>query len=327
MRDVARVAGVSKALVSIVFRGAAGASEETRQRVFAAAEEIGYRTNRSASLLARTRTRQLGVVPDLRNSFHAEIAEGALRAADETGYQLVLSPTTREHGESRAVETALELRCEALLLIGSDLSERVLAELAAELPVVLVGRDLTLPDVDVVRSDERQGMEEVVDHLVSLGHRRVAHIDGGSGPIGRARRAGFEQGVRRHRILGRSMVLPGGGTESDGRRAATTLLQRERLPTAVAAFNDHCALGVIDVLTEAGMRVPDDVSVTGYDDSPLAGLHAINLTSVRQDALQLGSWAVRAAVERLDDGRAERRELVLQPQLVARGTSASVKLG
>lgn len=353
MKDVASAAGVSKALVSIVFRGAPGASDETRQRVFEAADRIGYRTNRTASLLARTRTRQLGVVPDLRNSFHADIVDAALQAADEAGYQLVFSPKTLRHEESNAIGTALEFRCEALLLLGSELSERELAELASELPVVLLGRDLVLPGVDVVRSDEQHGMEQVVDHLVGLGHRRIAHVDGGPGHIGMARRMGFEQGMRRHRILGRSIVLPGGDTEAHGRRAATALVQRaglrpgvveppagldgaselarsaglERagLPSAVAAFNDHCALGVIDVLTRAGLRVPQDVSVTGYDDSPLAGLHAIDLTTVRQDASALADWAVRAAVERLDNGRAERRELVLKPELVVRGTSAAAR--
>ena len=119
MRDVAEAAGVSKALVSIVFRGVPGASDETRARVFAAAERIGYRANRTASMLALRRTRHLGVAMHLRNAFHAELVEAIQAAADEAGYEIVLSIVTDRHDEARAVETLLEFRCEALILLGS----------------------------------------------------------------------------------------------------------------------------------------------------------------------------------------------------------------
>jgi DNA-binding LacI/PurR family transcriptional regulator len=145
-------------------------------------------------------------------------------------------------------------------------------------------------------------MEQVVDHLIGLGHRRIAHVDGGPGQIAAARRAGFEYGVRRRRLLGRSLVLSGGQTERAGRQAAEELLHRTPLATAV------------------------DVSVTGYDDSPPAQLAAIDLTSVRQDA-ELARWAVTAAVERLDGGRTERRESVLTPRLIIRGSSAAPAAG
>jgi len=129
--------------------------------------------------------------------------------------------------------------------------------------------------------------------------------------------------VRRHRLVGRSVVVPGGSTEEDGRRAARSLLERTRRPTAIAAYNDRSALGVIDAVTRAGLRVPVDVSVTGFDDSPIAALATIDLTSVNQDATRLGAGAVRAALERLDEGRTTPRELTLTPALVARGTSAA----
>jgi DNA-binding LacI/PurR family transcriptional regulator len=326
MQDVAFEAGVSRALVSIIFRGAAGASEQTRERVFAAADRLGYQTNRTASLLASSRTRQLGMVVDLHNAFHADLVDAALAAADNAGYQIVLSPQTTTHEETRAITTALEFRCEALLLVGPELDAEALAQLTRGTPVVCIGRHMELAHVDVVRSAEDRGMEQVVNHLVELGHRRIAHIDGGLGEIAAARRAGFEQGLRRHRILSRAIMLRGGRSEADGRWAGQQLLRRPELPTAVAAFNDHCALGVIDTLSRSGLRIPQDISVTGYDDSPLAQLTTIDLTSVRQDAAKLAGRAVKAAVERLETRRTRRRESVLNPQLVVRGSSASLRV-
>ena len=119
MADVAAAAGVSKALVSIVFRGAPGASQATRERVFRAAEQLGYRTNRTASLLKLHRTRHLGVTMNVRSAFHAELVEGIQEAADREGYQIVLSTITANHDERRAIETLLEFRCESLILLGS----------------------------------------------------------------------------------------------------------------------------------------------------------------------------------------------------------------
>ena len=159
MRDVAREAGVSKALVSVVFRGAPGASEQTRRRVFEAAERLGYRANRSASLLALSRTRQLGIVLDLRNGFHIDVADAAMAAAQEAGYHLALSPIGPERDEAKAVGTALEFRCEALLVVGATLGETELARLADGAPVVCVGRQMDDSRFDVVRMADETGME------------------------------------------------------------------------------------------------------------------------------------------------------------------------
>jgi DNA-binding LacI/PurR family transcriptional regulator len=321
MRDVAAAAGVSKALVSIVFRGAVGASEETRTRVFRAAEEIGYRANRTASLLARRRTKHLGVTMIVRNAFHADLVEGIQAAADRAGYEIVLSTVTASHDERRAVETLLEYRCESVILLGSVLPEFELATLAGLLPVVLVGRGVDLGGVAVVRSADDHGQGLVVEHLAALGHRAIAHVDGGPGTISADRRTGFEAAMRRHRLIGRAMVLTGGGTEQDGRRTTEALLRRKAVPTAITAFNDHCALGVVDALTRSGVAVPDQCSVTGYDNSLIAQLAAVDLTSVSQEAGKQAEWAVRAAVARLEGEPDQPREWVLEPRLVVRGST------
>lgn len=321
MADVAAAAGVSKALVSIVFRGAAGASEATRRRVFQAAERLGYRTNRTASLLKLHRTRHLGVTMNVRNAFHAELVEGIQEAADREGYQIVLGTVTGNHNERRAVETLLEFRCESLILLGSELSEPMLDDLATSVPVVLVGRRAALDTVDVVRTADDQGLGLVVDHLVGLGHDDIAHIDGGRHTISADRRRGYRTAMRRNNEARHVRILAGGTGEVDGWRAAEELLRGDQLPTAVATFNDHCAVGLIDRLTRAGVVVPDAMSVAGYDNAPIAQYAAINLTTVSQEAPIQAHWAVRAAVERLERVRQDTRESILEPRLIVRGST------
>ena len=326
MADVAAAAGVSKALVSIVFRGAAGASEATRARVFQAAEQLGYRTNRTASLLKLHRTRHLGVTMNVRNAFHAELVEGIQEAADREGYQIVLGTVTENHDERRAVETLLEFRCESLILLGSELSKPMLDDLATNVPVVLVGRRAAIDTVDVVRTADDRGLGLVVDHLIGLGHHDIIHIDGGRHTISADRRRGYRTAMRRNNEARHVRILAGGTGEVDGWRTAEELLRGDQLPTAVTTFNDHCAVGLIDRLARAGVVVPDSMSVAGYDNAPIAQYAAINLTTVSQEAPIQAQWAVRAAVERLEGVRQDTRESILEPRLIVRGSTGPVVL-
>jgi LacI family transcriptional regulator len=321
IREVASAAGVSTALVSIVLRGAPGASEQTRARVFAAAEQLGYRANRTASLMKLRRTKHLGVTLNVRNAFEAELAEYIQATAAQYGYEIVPSLVTATHDENRAIETLLGFRCESAILLGSQLPRARLRELARELPLVLVGRLVNLDHVDVVRSADHRGQALVVDHLAGLGHRDIVHVDGGHRPISAQRRQGYRAAMRRHGLGGHVRVITGGDSERDGRRAAAELLRQQRLPTAVCAFNDHCALGVIDALAEAGVRVPGDCSVAGYDNSHVAQLTAIDLTSVSQEAALLAQSAVRPALDRLEGHVAGATDTVLEPRLILRGST------
>lgn len=324
MRDVAQRAGVSKALVSMVFRGVAGPSAETSKRVLEVADELGYRHNRTAALMKLRRTHQIGVMANIRNSFHAELVEHVVEAADRLGYEVVLGPVTPTHAESKVVETLLDFRCEALILIGPELAAAELAELGARLPVVVVGRRVPSAPVDVVRTADGHGIGDVVDHLVRLGHRHITHLDGGTGVIAADRRTGYKRAMRRHGLGEQIDIVAGDFTEHAGIEAAAALLARPLPPTAVVAANDRSAVGLLSALQRAGVGVPEEVSVAGYDDSQLAQLAHIELTSVSQQSQQQGAKAVEAVVERLDQGRAERAEIVLQPRLVARRTTGPV---
>jgi DNA-binding LacI/PurR family transcriptional regulator len=325
LEDVAARVGMSPASVSMVLSNAPGPSAATRERVLQAAAELGYRRDRTASLLARRRTHLVGVLMDVRSAFHAELVEDLHEAAEHQGYDVVLSTVTRTRDERRAIETLVDFRCEALVLLGPVAPASDLRALARQLPVVVVGRRVAADGVDVVRSADDEGVGLAVDHLVGLGHRAIAFIDGGKGPIASDRRRGYRTAMRRHRLGEHLWIIPGDHTEAAGTRAAQTLLGDGRLPSAVVASNDRCALGFLDALTRAGVAVPGAISVVGYDDSTLSRLAHVNLTTVSQDARRQAEHAVTAAVERLDNGRTAHREVVLAPHLVVRGTTGVLR--
>ncbi|MDX3314530.1 LacI family DNA-binding transcriptional regulator [Streptomyces sp. NPDC054884] len=324
LADVASRAGVSTALVSIVMRGAKGAGEATRERVLQAAREIGYRPDARARLLRSHRSHLLGVQFGLQHPFHSDLVEGIYAAAEPAGYQIALSAVAAGRGEQRAVETLLDDRCEALILLGPQAPAARLAELARRLPVVSVARRLrpSVPGLEVVRTADDEGAGQAVAHLVALGHRDIAHIDGGRAPGAADRRRGYRTAMNRHGLGEYIRILPGGLTEEEGAEAARTLSATRPRPTAVLAFNDRCATGVLDLFLRSGVAVPGDISVVGFDDSHLARLAHIDLTTVGQDIARLAGLAVGRAVARLEGAEIPAGEQVINPRLVVRGTSA-----
>ena len=321
--DVARRAGVSTATASLVLRDRPGPSASTADTVRAAAEVLGYRPDRTASLLARRRSHLLGVLLDVTSPFHAELVRALDDEAGERGLDLVLSTVTRRRDEARAAETLLDFRCEALVVLGPDLPVAALDALASFVPTVVVGREGT-EHVPGVRASDDQGLGLAVDHLVGLGHRRIAFVDGPRGTIATARRTGYRTAVRRHGLQDLADVVPGGATEDAGADAARVLIGRavEDRPSAVVCFNDRCAIGLRDTVARAGWSLPDDLSVIGYDDSPLARLGTIDLTSVSQEPERLARETVRLLADLLQGNETEPGDVVVGPRLVVRSSSA-----
>lgn len=321
MADVAAKAGVSRALVSLVFRDAPGASERTRQRVFDVAREIGYRPDTAARTLASNRTKTLGVMLTIRNPFHADLVEACYAEADRLSYDIVLSTTVPTRDEQRAVDALLGDRCEALILFGPKTSEEYLTRLSLERPVVTIGRKVAGASLDVVQTAEGKGVRQAIAYLVEQGHREIVHIDGGSGPGSADRRRAYRAAMRKHGLAEHIRVIRGDHTEDSGINVGRQLVGEEALPTAVLAANDRCALGLLDALHKAGVKVPQEISVVGYDDSRVAMLSHIGLTTVHQNAEGLGREAVKAAVERIESPDLPPRELILEPELRVRGTT------
>lgn len=325
MDDVAAAAGVSRALVSLVMRGSPRVSDRSRLAVRQAAERLGYRPNLAARILASGRTSTFGVLlNDLHNPWFAEIADGIHDAADEAGYQIIIANGRRSAAaEDRAVESFLSHRVDGMILAGCRLPARRFDDLGARTAVVSVGRPLRSNRVDTVNTDERLGSELAVRHLAELGHRDIAHIDGGRGAGAAPRKAGYLAAMKAVGLGDRCRVAAGDFTENAGVHGIEALLAADRFPTAIYTANDLSAIGALDRLEDEGLSVPADVSLVGFDNTALAALHHIGLTTIDQPRAAMGALAVHLLLERLG-GRTTVRQEIVPPSIVVRRTSGPV---
>ncbi len=322
LEDVARRAEVSRALVSIVMRDAKGASAPTRERVLRAARELDYRPDLRARSLARHHSGLIGVVFGVAGSFHFDLLEGLYEAAESSGHDLVLSALTSGRDERRALRSLHDFRFDALVMLGPPTAHPVMA---GELPLAVVGWHVDHPDVDVVRTSDAVGMRLAVEHLARLGHRDIAHVDGGEQLIAESRRVGYRRAMTEIGLEPQVDVVPGGESQLAGMHAAETLLSRGRLPTAVIAYNDDVAVAAMNALALHGVAVPRDVSVVGWDDNEIARLSHVDLTSVAQDPHRLAALAVHRVLARSDGGEITDREVVLDPELRVRSSTMTVR--
>lgn len=324
--DVARAAGVSAATVSNAMNHPALVSDATRVAVQEAIDRLGYAPAPAARQLRTGRSDTVGVVvPNLSNAFWADVAGGAEDAADEQGIRLVISTTRGVDGERerQAIEHHAELGVDGMLVASFQPRSVVLPYLDLGVPIVLVGRQGEQLGISSVSIDETAGMAQAVDHVVGLGHRRIVFANG---PTTMSwcieRRAGWRRAMRRHGFDGAAGCAEITVREVMSGAGASLLEQVAELrlaPTAIVCANDVIAVDVVRELRRSGMRVPDDVSVVGYDDSVLAGVVAPALTTVRQDAVRLGVEAIDLLRRLVETGTVDHR--LLAPTMVVRESS------
>jgi DNA-binding LacI/PurR family transcriptional regulator len=320
IRNVAERAGVSKSLVSLVMRGSPHVSERRRQAVLKAARELGYRPNAVARSLVEGRTRLIGaLVADLHNPFFAEFLDGLQESLHGANLRMIVGSGRWDPlFEAEAVEAFLEMRVDGLVLL--SVVPDSLDEAAASVPVVIVG-ERDVEGVDIVVDDDELGARLAVDHLVDLGHRRIAHIEGAPSTTARYRRAGYEKAMSHHRLSEEVIVEPGDFTEEGGYQAAGKLLSRAPRPTAIFAPNDLVAIGALSAADELELQVPADVSIVGYDNTHLAAIRHISLTSVDQPRRDMGRAAAELLCARIGDLLREPRQTLVVPHLVVRSTT------
>jgi DNA-binding LacI/PurR family transcriptional regulator len=318
--DVARKARVSKSLVSMVIREEDGVSAKNREAVQQAIEELNYRPNVIARSLVERRTRILGVmISDLRNPFFGDVVSGIQTRAEELGYRVLFNTgDCVSKLEEAAIESLLELRADGLILAAPRVADEIIERACRVLPVVVLNRDTSSTLSDSVTNDNIAGASLVVEHLAALGHTRIAHIDGGTGAGANVRREGYLAAMRRLGLGENTLTIEGTFTENGGYLGAREFLKSSPLPTAIFAANDISAIGALRALEEAGLRTPADVSVVGYDNTSLAALPQISLTSVQQFGADNGRLGVECLIERIEGKRSTPRHEVHAPTLVVR---------
>jgi DNA-binding LacI/PurR family transcriptional regulator len=325
MEDVASVAGVSHQTVSRVLNGFPKIRPETRDRVLAAIEELGYRRNTAARTLVTRRSGTIGVITADMNHFGpANTMLGLESASRAAGYGLSLAglPEISATSLRAAVDDVLDQAVEAVVVIVAHQTALTLAQsLRIGVPLVLVEGDLSATPL-TAGVDQIEGARLATRHLVELGHRNVLHLPGPSDWLeAMARRRGWQMTLQEHGLPVPELMAEGDWSARSGYESSRAMLGDHR-PTAVFAANDQMALGLLRALHEAGLRVPEDVSVVGFDDTPESGYFTPPLTTIRQDFHELGRRTM-ALVLRVLAGELEASEPLVEPLLIVRSSTAA----
>jgi LacI family transcriptional regulator len=322
IHDVAARAGVSVATVSRVLNGKAVVREETSRQVLAAAETLHYVPNVAARSLSIRRSHTIGIVlPDVHGEFFSEVIRGVDVAARHAGYHILVSGSHSDVGEMLEVLEAMRGRVDGLVVMAPDVALASLHQsLPSDLPLVLLNS--TDAGRDAITIDNYGGARAMMRHLAELGHVHIAFIQGPSHNVdARERLRGFRQAMRGLDVKSpRSLEFAGDFTEESGHAAGLKILTASPRPTAIFAANDSMAVGALAALAEAGVEVPDEMSVAGFDDIPIARYVTPPLTTIRIDTADLGRRAfglLLDAIEHPSIPPARRRDCIA-PMLVVR---------
>ena len=331
IKDVAREAGVSVATVSRVFNDRTVVSADTAQAVRDVATRLNYWPNAAARSLITSRTHTLGVLlPDLHGEFFSGVIRGLDVTARRNGFHLLVSSSHAGPDELVSALRSMRGRIDGLVVMAPNVeTPAAIRDWVADTPVVLIDPRGDYEGFDSVSIANFEGAHNIVSHLMALGHRRIATVTGPMCNVDAAqRRNGYREALREAGgVLSPELEIAGDFTEPSGHAAMFELLKREPRPTAVFVGNDHMALGVMRALAEAGVRVPEDIAVAGFDDIETARYLTPPLTTMRVDTFELGARAVDRLlliVTALAQGvPLERMHQVLPATLVIRGSCGS----
>jgi DNA-binding LacI/PurR family transcriptional regulator len=324
--DVARLAGVSTATVSRALNGTGQIAPATRAAIDAAVAQLGYHPNTAARSLVTRSTQTIALLlPDITNPFYADLVSGIQRRALETGHTMLLCTT---EGDAEREEQYLALlrakQVDGVLVDGLVLPpDRIARFVRNGPPIVCLDRDVESASVPLVQVDNRLGARRATEHLLELGHRQIAHVAGAPGlGISEERVGGYRDALVAVGLApDPRLVATGAFTEEGGHEATLGLLDAAE-PTAVFAANDLSALGALSALAERGLRVPDDVSVVGFDDLRLSRFTTPPLTTVHQPAREIARRATDLLLDLAAGRPPQELRHVLEPELVVRGSTA-----
>ena len=324
--DVAHAAGVSKSLVSLALGDKPGVKDETRQRILATAQHLGYRRNQWASALVGAPTRTIGVaLTDLSNAYYTDVATAVEEQAERSNYGVVLVHGRRNTERLEAqLERLVALRVDGIVLVGSWISTQHLARIADHVPIVVVGRlPEKVPGVDTVRNDDELGARLAVEHLVQRGHRRICHLTRSDRPASIGRRDGYREAMGAAGLEAEIRIIGPERWADQWDGVLKAMATDPNAPTAVFASNDQAAHRVLVSALDAGVNVPDHLAIIGYDNSTLSTATRPDITTIDQPRVEMGEQALDLLLSRMTNKSAAQRHLVATPTLLPRGSTAS----
>jgi DNA-binding LacI/PurR family transcriptional regulator len=329
IHDVAARAGVSKSLVSLALRGSPKVSDSSRDAITRAAAELGYRPNATARSLADRRSRTIGInMAELDNPIFPQMLSGAHSVIRAHGYNTMLVSGERDPElESTELAKLLEFQVEGLILISHRLPAATVRSLAADIPtVVLTMRGITGPGIDTVTNNDQVGARLAMQHLFDLGHNQIAHISGGTLEPAAIREQIYREQMESAGLAHLIRIESGDLTNLGGLEAARRMLIEGPAPTAIFASNDISAIGAMAACEEHGLRVPEDISIIGYDGAALGALRTLSLTTVAQPLTEMGRLGAERLFDRLEGRDVDAASIVLEPELLTRGSTAAPRI-
>lgn len=328
--DVARHAGVSTAAVSKVMRNAYGASPAMQDRVRTAMAELGYRPHAAARGM-RGRTYTIGVLLDnVRNAFFADILDGIHEQLENSEYTVLIGAAGfGAEDQARTIRSMVDRQMDGLILIAPGTPRSEVLATAEVTPTVVIGHHDTSDAHDSVVDADDVGAGLVVDHLVALGHRDIALVSAAGNKAGRWQRPpeialadGYLKAMERHGLSDRARVHHAAYSDEGGHAAGIALLSGGDRPTAILTGADVAALGIYRAADDLGLSIPTDISLVGYNNTAIASLAPVQLTSVDQAGRTMGATAARMLIERVEGRRDRAMQTTMTPQLVIRRSTA-----
>jgi len=305
IQDIAQKANVSISTVSRVLNDGASVTEAKRKAVLQAVEELNYQPNVAAQALASGQTKTIGVITqDISNPFYDAILRGVRQGLEGSGYSPIFADGRwQADKEQKAILMLLARQVDGLIILGGSSHEETLHQFGNQVPLVIIGRNLPSLDNQCLPLDDFKGAYKATQHLIELGHRRIAHITGIlSHQDAIERRAGYEQALADAGLeLDPELIIEGDFLEQSGVIAVEMLFTRAHSFSAVFAANDQMAYGVLLGLFRRGIRVPDDVSIIGFDDQRTSAYTIPPLTTIRQPAIEIGETAAQGLLHLLKD--------------------------
>lgn len=327
IKDVAARVGVSCATVSRALADRPEIREETKARVRSACEALGYVPNIAARGLVRSCTQTLGlVVPNISNPYFSRLALSIETTAQQHGYHVILCNSMLDPvHESESILALIRLQVDGLIVAAfSPETQQATEEAAGQTPLIYLGGNHD-GNCSYIKVDTEQGAYLGTQYLIGLGHRSIAFVGGHdrSNPSQR-RLHGFQRAIREAGVCGVDYPLPPEGDVGDrAYELACRVLDEKPVPGAILAYSDHVALAILRALYERGLRVPEDISLIGFDDAASAGLPRVNLTSVAQRRCDLGALAVSRLMEKIG-GNLHQTHDIFEPEIIVRGSCRAV---